>query len=268
MPTIDVNGTTLWYEDTGGDGPPLLFSHGLLWSTRMFDGQIARFRDRFRVIAWDHRGQGQSADHDAPSVPIELVTADALALMDRLGLGAVHFAGLSMGGFVGMRLAARHPDRIRSLVLMETTADPEPLENVPKYGRLNFVARWIGLWPVTKPVMKIMFSKSFLADPTKEAERERWRAYLLKNRRTIVRAVQGVIEREGVAEEITRIRAPTTVLVGEEDVATVPAKAERLVSLIPDAVLERIPAAGHSSSVEQPELVGLAMERHFARIAL
>jgi pimeloyl-ACP methyl ester carboxylesterase len=267
MPTLDVNGTTLFYEDTGGSGPPLLFSHGLLWSARMFEAQIAHFQGRFRVIAWDHRGQGRSADHDAPSVPVELVTADALALMDTLGLDAVHFAGLSMGGFVGMRLAARHPARVRSLVLMETTADPEPLENVPRYGRLNFVARWLGLGLVANPVMNIMFSKTFITDPAKAADRERWRKELLQNRRTIVRAVQGIIERAGVADECPRIVAPTTVLVGEEDVATVPAKAERLVSLIPGAVLERIPRAGHSSSVEQPELVIAAMERHFSRLA-
>lgn len=266
MPTLSVNGTTLYYEDTGGDGPPLLLSHGLLWSARMFEAQIAHFRDRFRVIAWDHRGQGRSADHDAPSVPIELVTTDALALMDTLGLEKVHFGGLSMGGFVGMRIAARHPGRVRSLILMETTADPEPTANVPKYGRLNFVAKWLGLGLVATPVMKIMFSRSFIEDPAKAADRAKWRAYLLENRRTIVRAVQGVIEREGVAGELAKIQAPTTVIVGEEDSATTPDKSERLVSLIAGAVLERIPRAGHSSSVEQPELVCAAMERHFARI--
>lgn len=264
MPTLDVNGTTLYFEDTGGPGEPLLFSHGLLWSARMFEAQVAHFRGRYRVIAWDHRGQGRSADGPGPSVPIETVTDDALALMDALGLGAVHFAGLSMGGFVGMRIAARHPERVRSLVLMETTAEPEPAENVPKYRRLNFVARWFGLGLVADRVMPIMFSRSFLSDPSRAAEVARWRKELVGNRRTIVHAVAGVIEREGVVDELARIRCPTLVIVGEEDVATVPAKSERLVAAMPGAVLRRIPAAGHSSSVEQPARIIAAMEAFYA----
>lgn len=268
MPTLDVNGTTLHYEDTGGPGAPLLFSHGLLWSARMFEAQIAHFRGRFRVIAWDHRGQGRSADDAAPCVSIETVTQDALALMDALDLGAVHFAGLSMGGFVGMRLAARHPDRVASLVLMETTADPEPAENVPRYRALNFVARWFGLGLVADRVMPIMFSRTFLTDPARREERDRWRQELLRNRRTIVRAVQGVIEREGVTAELAAIRAPTLVIVGEEDVATVPAKAERIVAAVSGARLARIPAAGHSSSVEAPQAVIAAMEGFFDELGV
>src|SRR5438445_11081604 len=126
MPTLDVNGTTLYYEDTGGAGPPLLFSHGLLFSGRMFEAQIAHLRGRYRCIAWDHRGQGRSADAPGRCVEIETVTADAVALIEALGLAPVHFAGLSMGGLVGLRIAARRPELIRSLLLMEPTAEPEP----------------------------------------------------------------------------------------------------------------------------------------------
>lgn len=260
MPILNCNGTTLHYTDTGGDGPPLLFSHGLLWSGRMFDAQITHFRDRYRCIAWDHRGQGQSADTSDRSVQIETVTADAIALIGALNLPPVHFAGLSMGGFVGMRIAARRPEFVRSLVLMETTADPEPAENVPKYRKLNFVARWFGLGLVADKVMPILFSKDFLTDPARAEERAHWRAVLIANRRSIVRAVNGVIERAGCTDELAKIRAPTLVIVGEEDVATVPAKAERIAAAIAGSRLVRIPKAGHSSSIEQPEAVCAAME--------
>lgn len=267
MPTIDVNGTSLWVEDTGGPGEVLALSHGLLWSARMFEAQIAALRKRFRVIAWDHRGQGRSADHSGHSVSIELVTADALALLDHLHVDRAHFAGLSMGGFVGMRLASRHPERIASLLLMETTADPEPTENIAGYKRLNFVARHLGVRLVAGPVMKVMFAQSSLRDPALATEREAWRRQLLENRRSIWRAVNGVIERHGVYDELGKIRCPTTVIVGDEDTATVPAKAERIVAAIPGAVLRTIPRAGHSSSMEQPAAVLAAMEDHFARLA-
>ena len=252
MPLIRVRDTELYYEDTGGSGPVVMFSHGLLWSGRMFAAQVDALRDRYRVITYDHRGQGRSAPPTERSVPIETVTEDAAALIEALGVAPVHFVGLSMGGFVGMRLAARRPELLRTLTLLETTADPEPAENVPKYRRLAFVAGNLGLWLVAGPVMKIMFSRSFLTDPTRKADVAHWRAALLENRRDIVAAVYGVVEREGCAELLPRIKLPTLVMVGEEDVATVPAKAERIQAGIVGSRLVRIPAAGHSSSVENP----------------
>jgi 3-oxoadipate enol-lactonase len=263
MPHLSINGSEIYYEDTGGSGEPIVFSHGLLWSCRMYDAQVGALRDRYRCVAYDHRGQGQSglSPLGAPvhTIDIETVTADAIGLIEGLGLGRVHFCGLSMGGFVGMRIAARRPDLLRSLVLLETSADPEPAENVPRYRLLNLVARWIGLRPVARPVMKIMFGRSFLVDPARDRERALWRARLVGNRRDIWRAVNGVIERRGVYEELGRISVPTLVVVGEEDVATVPAKAERIHQAIAGSRLVRIPRAGHSSTVEEPEAVTAAI---------
>jgi len=65
MPMIGVNGTALYYEDTGGSGAPIVFSHGVLWNNTLFAPQIAALKDRYRCIAYDHRGQGRSADDAA-----------------------------------------------------------------------------------------------------------------------------------------------------------------------------------------------------------
>ena len=264
MPRIPVRDTELYYEDSGGDGPVVLFSHGLLWSGAMFDAQVAALKADYRCITYDHRGQGRSAPATERSVPIETATEDAIALIEALKLGPLHFCGLSMGGFVGMRIAARRPELLRSLILMETTADPEPAENVPKYKRLAFVARWFGLSLVATPVMKIMFSRSFLGDPSRSAEVATWRAHLIGNRRDIVAAVYGVIEREGCAALLPSITAPTLILVGEEDVATVPAKSERIHAAVKGSTLIRIPAAGHSSSVENAPPINAALRDFLA----
>ncbi|MCP3105008.1 alpha/beta hydrolase [Myxococcus sp. K15C18031901] len=259
MPMLNVNGTELHYEDTGGAGEPILFSHGLLWSTRLFDPQVDALRGRYRCVAYDHRGQGRSAVPSVNAIDMETLYLDALDLISKLGLGPCHFVGLSMGGFIGMRIAARRPELLRSLTLVETSADPEPLANVPRYTLLNLIARLAGLRPVADPVMRIMFGRTFLSDPNRAEERALWRARLLENRRDIWRAVNGVIRRNAVSHEVPNIRVPTLVIVGEEDVATVPAKAERLHQLIPGSRLARLPRGGHSSTVEEPSLVNAAL---------
>jgi len=264
--SVDINGAALWVEDTGGDGIPVLFAHGLLMSCRMFDAQVAALRGRYRCISWDHRGQGQSAPGTGRVVSIEQVTDDTIALIRALGLPAVHFVGLSMGGFVGMRLAARHPALLRSLALLDTSADPEPAENVPRYRLLNVVARWFGLRAVAGRVMPIMFGRTFLGDPARAEERALWRQRLVGNRRAIWRAVNGVIERAGVADELAQVRTLTLVLVGEEDVATVLAKSERIRDLIAGSALVRIPGAGHASSVEQPAAVTAALDAFLQQV--
>ncbi len=264
MALVGVNGTELYYEDTGGPGPAVVFSHGLLWSGRMFEAQVSRLRPRRRCISYDHRGQGRSAPAPEPVVSIETCYEDAVALIEALGVGPCDFVGLSMGGFVGMRLAARRPELVRKLVLIETSADPEPPENVGKYKLLAFIAEHFGLGPVAGRVMKIMFGKSFMSDEARQGERVRWRGELLANRRDIVKAVRGVIERAAIAPELGRISVPTLIIVGEEDTATTPTKAERIAAAIPGARLVRIPRAGHTSTVEQPVLVTAAIELFLA----
>lgn len=262
---LTLNGVRLWVEDTGGSGPPIMFSHGLLWSTRMFDAQVATLRSRYRCIAWDHRGQGQSDVPKVRAISIEDCYADAVALIEQLGVAPVHIVGLSMGGFVALRLVARRPDLVRSCVLLETSAEAEPVENVPRYRTLNRVARWFGLRMVAHKVMPIMFGTTFLRDPARAVERDVWRERLSRNRRDIWRAVNGVIEREAIMPELGHITAPTMIMVGDEDVATVPLKSERMHAAIRGSKLVRISHAGHSSSIEQPVHVTAAIEAWVGR---
>ena len=260
MPHLTANGIQLYYEDTGQGVETIVFSHGLLWSGRMFAEQVRHLKGRYRVITYAHRGQGRS-EVPPSCYDMDTLTTDALALMDALGIERCHFAGLSMGGFVALRLATRHPERIQSLILMETTAQPEPAENVPRYRMLQNIVRLLGTWSVKKPVMQIMFSQAFLQDTTRTAQRQHWERELTSNKRTITRAVQGVISREGVPPEaLATIQCPALIIVGEQDVATVPAKSEYLHRHIPGSRLVRIPNAGHTSSVEEPEAVNAAID--------
>ena len=123
------------------------------------------------------------------------------------------------------------------------------------------MARWFGFRFVADKVMAIMFSKSFLQDPERSDEKLWWRTRLVYNRKTMFRAVNGVIQRQGVYDELKNIKAPVLIVVGDEDVATVPAKAERIHAAIPGSKLVTVTKAGHSSTVEQPEQVNRAIEQ-------
>lgn len=267
MPSIALNGARIHYTETGSGAETIVFSHGLLWSGQMFEAQIAALAPRYRCIAFDHRGQGRSAVTRA-GYDMDTLTADAAALIEALGAAPCHFVGLSMGGFVGMRLAARRPELLRSLVLLNTTADAEPAENIARYRRLNRAARWLGLRPVVGPVMSIMFGSAFLGDPARARQRALMRQRLLANRRIgVTRAVSGVIARAGVADELHRIRLPTLIGTGAEDVATVPAKSERLHAAVPHAELVVFAGAGHTSCIEAPAAVTTAIADFLQRLA-
>jgi pimeloyl-ACP methyl ester carboxylesterase len=259
MPIIRVNQAALYYEEHGTGSETIVFAHGLLWSCRMFDAQVAQFKEHYRCVAFDFRGQGQS-EVTRSGYDMDTLYEDAIALIEQLGCAPCHFLGLSMGGFIGLRLAARHPELLRSLILLETTADPEPSENVAKYRQLTFVARWLGLGLVIDRVMPVMFGQTFLNDPARAQERREWRHRMGGNHRLgITRATTGVITRQGIENEIDKITVPTLILVGDEDVAVPPVHSERLHEHISGSRLEIIPRAGHTSTVEEPTAVNGAI---------
>jgi 3-oxoadipate enol-lactonase len=264
VPHMHLNGAELHVEDTGGTNPAVVFSHGLLWSTKMWRFQVEALRGRFRCIAYDHRGQGRSQVTDS-GYDIETLTLDAVALIEKTGTAPVHFVGLSMGGFVGMRLAARRPELLRSVALIETAADTEPLLNVPKYKLMSALSSMIGIGPFVPTVMKIMFGRSFLTDPAKAALREEMRGQLLAlDVAGMRRALDGVISRKPFAEQV-RVRA--VVISGEEDRAVAPSRSRKLCEKIPGARFVSIPRAGHTASIENPEAVTTALLEHFQSLS-
>lgn len=264
MPFIEANGVKLYFEETGSGQETIVFSHGLLWSHKMFADQVDFLSKRYRVIAYDHRGQGQS-ESKGP-FDMDTVAEDAAALIENLNVGPVHFVGLSMGGFVGMRLAARRPDLIKSLALLETSANAEPVENLPKYKTLNGIVKWVGvISPVANKVMPIMFAQSWLSDKANSSKVSFWKKELMANKRSITGPVEGVIYRKGVEDELARISCPTLVIVGDEDVATKPEKAKFIQMSINHAKLHMVTGAGHSSCIEKPEIVNQLLSDWIAK---
>ena len=227
----------------------------------MFQKQVDYFKDRYQVVTYDHRGQG-SSEVTPGGYDMDSLYQDAVGLIEKLELGQVHFGGLSMGGFVAMRLAARRPDLVKSLILMETSAQSEP--NQLKYNLLKTIVRLFGVNSVVRPVMNIMFGSTFLKDPDRQLERQYWTDQLKKNEKSIIRAVTGVIDRNGVEEELGNITCPTLILVGTEDIGTTPEKAEFIHSMILHSSLKYIKNAGHTACIEEPEQYNAELEKFLA----
>ncbi len=265
MPYADLNGAKIHFTDTGGDGDAIVFSHGLLMNGAMFDAQVTYFSQHYRCITFDHRGQGQSGV-TAVGYDMDTLAEDAACLIRYLKLEPCHFVGLSMGGFVGMRLAARHPALLRSLTLLDTSAEAEPQENRLKYRLLNVVARWIGLWAVTGRVMPIMFGQTFLSDPARAEERKVWATSIASNHRIgITRAVSGVINREDCSALLDQISIPVGIGVGAEDLATKPEKSEYIHANLSISELTVFAGAGHSAAIETQGPVNNMISRTIKR---
>ena len=118
MPRIDVGRITLNYEERG-QGPAFLFIPGLVGLLNAWEFQMAEFSQRYRCIAFDHRGTGDS-DKPADSYSTEAIAADAIALLDTLGIDKAHVAGTSTGGCVLQNLAIDYPDRLNACVFSNT----------------------------------------------------------------------------------------------------------------------------------------------------
>lgn len=260
MPTFVRDGATIAYTDTGAppgrpDAPTIVFGHGLLFSGWMFHPQIATLHEHYRCVTIDWRGQGDSPPAHA-GYDMDTLTGDAVTLIRELGGAPVHWVGLSMGGFVGQRIAARHGDLLRTLTLLDTSARAEDPAKVGRNKLLAWVQQLVGIKAVLGKVKPLLFGPAFVADPASDAMIEEWVRRLTRLDRTAIRkAVYGVADRLPIEQEIAGITVPTLVVVGADDVATPPAEAEHIAARVPGAELRIVPSCGHSSTLEQPAAI-------------
>lgn len=269
MPTFVRDGATIAYTDTGAppgrpDAPAIVFGHGLLFSGWMFHPQIATLHEHYRCVTIDWRGQGDSPPAHA-GYDMDTLTGDAVTLIRELGVAPVHWVGLSMGGFVGQRIAARHGDLLRTLTLLDTSATAEDPAKVGRNKLLARVQQLVGIKAVLGKVKPLLFGPAFLTDPASAATIEEWVRRLTRLDRTAIRkAVYGVAARLPIEPEIAGITVPTLVVVGADDSATPPAEAERIAARVPSAELRVVPDCGHSSTLEQPRAITGLIEKFLA----
>jgi len=263
MSTIAVNGTTLHYVDEGPrDAHVLVLSPSMFFDQRMFAAQAAAFSDRFRVVRYDHRGQGESARAPREQLDMDTLSEDAAALIEALELGPCTFVGNSMGGFVGLRLAARRPDLIASAVLMGTSADVE--EQADEMDGLCEVLAEQGMEPVIDGVLHFMMGDTTLTDPSRADVLAEVTALLRSRTPEYADAAWNIAHRLGVLDELAGITVPVLVVAGTEDHTYPPHKSQQIVDGIPGAKLEIMERTGHVHAMENPEAVNAVLEKHLA----
>ena len=136
MPIAEVNGQTLYFEDTGGSGPPVIFSHGLFMDHEMFAPQVEALKGKYRVITWDERGHGGTAGSTLSPFSYYNSANDLAALLKHLGIEKAVLAGMSQGGFLSMRAALTHPEIAKALILIDTQAGQEDPATAAGYDEL------------------------------------------------------------------------------------------------------------------------------------
>jgi 3-oxoadipate enol-lactonase len=228
--------------DGPDDAPVLVLSNSLGTAMAMWRPQMPQLRRRFRVLRYDSRGHGRSSS-PAGEYSLARLGQDVIELMDHAGIDQVAFCGLSMGGMIGQWLGANAPDRIRRLVLCNTSAfmGPEGWR-----GRIEAV-RSGGMQAIADPVIARWFTPDFRA--RRLAAVSRARALLLSQRPEGYIGCCAAIRDMDLRGSTQAIRAPTLVIGGMEDQATPPSDSEWLAKTIPDAALVMLPAA-HLSNIE------------------
>ncbi|WP_095193666.1 alpha/beta fold hydrolase [Pseudomonas sp. Irchel 3A7] len=254
---IQVNGTTLWVEDTGeADLPVVLCLHSCFLDGSMFDGLVQAAEGKFRVIRPDFRGQGGSALDDVDIITMDQCADDMEALIEKMELSSINVMAQSMGGDVAFRLIARRQALFRSLVVAGSSACGEPPEQGARFaqwvvdaGEQGFVGEILDM------TMEVMFGKTTRHNPEKQELVAYWRDRIQALPKTLRPAMKGVMHRESSVALLASITIPVLIINGEEDMPRPPAWSDEMKRELPNSKLIRLSKIGHSPTLEAPEQV-------------
>lgn len=254
-------GATPFAMHTRGSGIPLLLLHAFPLDHSMWEAQEP-LADAVRIIAPDQRGFG--ATPGEPTITsIGAMADDAVAVLDALHVAEPAFVcGVSMGGYIAQHVAARHPERVRGLILCDTKLDADTPE--ARAGRAGLAAkvsrRGAGLLADTMLGTLLAQSAEARGRARRPAIEELLRQTIARQPvATIQAALAAMGERPDMTETMQSLPIPTLLVVGEEDTFTPPAIMQRMESILPDARLLIVPQAGHLVPLEVPEVFNAAV---------
>jgi 3-oxoadipate enol-lactonase len=247
MPFADVNGQHLYFEDSGGSGPAVIFSHGFLMDHEMFAPQVDALAGDYRCITWDERGFGRTP----ATAPFDYYDSarDCLGLLTHLGVEQATLAGMSQGGFLSLRAALLAPDRVSALVLIDTQAGVEDPALAEAYEGLANTFIEQGPAPVQEIIAAIILGAG--VDPAPWFAK--WPALDKEGFRLAFRCL---MERDDIVGRLGDIACPAIVFHGDQDGTISMAAAELLrTQLAKCEDLVVVPGAPHASNLSHPHVV-------------
>ena len=256
MPFAKVNNQRIHYEDSGGSGPALVFSHGLLMDATMFDPQVEYFRQHYRCVCWDERGHGQTATDSIAPFSYYDSANDLAALMQHLGIKRAVFAGMSQGGYLSLRLALTHPELVRGLILIDTQAQQEDPSKTPGYKQMIDIWTAQGLPDaIADTIADIILGAGA---PQAAAWKAKWRTWTPHN---LLASFQALVNRDDISAKLADIRIPALVIHGDADIAITLDRAVDMQKRLAGSRLDIIAGAGHASNLTHAASVNAAIER-------
>lgn len=257
--TVSVNGTTLAVE-TCGSGLPLVLLHAFPLDHRMWH-RVLPLADHLRLVIPDQRGFGESAggDDSAPGpASIEQLAEDVVGLLDALHVSEpAVIAGVSMGGYVAQQVAARHPDRVHSLILCDTKFAADTPE--ARAGRTDLATRVgrVGQRILAEAMIPNLLAKASTVDtPAKRNGVEQLLHEMITRQpvATIQAALAALGQRPDMTAAMQQCNLPVLLVCGAEDTITPPAVMQTMEELLPRGRLLVVPEAGHLVPLEAPDI--------------
>ena len=255
-----VNGVAITYEDSGGNGAAVLFSHGFLMDHTMFDSQVAALAPEYRCVRWDERGFGETL---APGPFTYWDSADdAVALLDHLGIDQAVFVGMSQGGFLSLRAALAHPSRVRAIVLIDSAADTDSPETLAGYGAMMAAltsADDAVFDPVAAGVAALI-----LGDAALTAEWvPKWKAR--RSTHDLSGPGHTLLDRDDVTARLAEIACPVLVVHGSADTAIELSRGQAVAAAVRDCRgVVVVDGAAHAPNMSHPGQVNDALKGFLA----
>jgi 3-oxoadipate enol-lactonase len=248
MPFAPVNGQQLYFEDAGGDGPVVVFSHGNLMNRQMWAPQVEALRGEFRCVVWDQRLHGLTKD-DGGLYTYWDSADDLLGLLDHLGVKQAVLAGHSQGGFLSLRAALRAPERVKALVLIDTAAVPWPQQALAQMGGVSDGFRAGGPDAVAPVLLGMLLGQPDIHQEWLHA----WRAQPRQRLADAVAVLMGV---DDISVRLGQITQPALIVHGQADQPIPLPLGQMLRDRLPGALdLIVIPGAGHTPGLTHPDQV-------------
>jgi pimeloyl-ACP methyl ester carboxylesterase len=251
-----------------GDGtgdPPLVLLHAFPLDASMWDGVLPGLRGLGRVLTVDLPGFGGSPLPAVGAPSLDVAADGVLAVLDAGGHERAVLAGCSMGGYVALALAGRHPERVAGLALVDTKAEAD---GGPARDNRERIARTVAGDTGTRAVLPMLDT---LLGPVTRTDRPdivaAVRGAMLRcSAEAVAWAQRAMAARADSTDLLPRLRVPAAVVVGEDDAVTGPDLARAMAAALPDAVLTVVPRSGHLSPLERPDAVAAALAALVLRV--